>query len=667
MGISNNSPATPGGKSGSRVLPKPYSIERRFRMLEAGTITIVILLISSVLYWNFSVQEHLKSSLQTLHSTLALNREIDLRHDAMSLAFWELYDNEPSGKRSKYDDRVREANELLERYDSIPLSPEEQTEVVHLKSLHRDFLALADRELVRPNRSLADVQQRDAIATLDSRFEASLNWLADLQIQRLEDVNSDVNRFSRWLAVSLLLLAAFALAAMVSFRRIHRSQLWEPLEELRQMVAEVRRGNLNVTAEIPESVELGSFVRAFLEMADELRDSHDLLEQKVIERTASLATAQSELLQAAKLASLGQLVSGVAHEINNPLTSILGFSELALGRPGVEPALRASLQTIRSEAIRLRDVVVNLTGFARRAPHRTEVVDIRKLFGRFVELRNYQLQSNNIWLHVEQPPEAVNVMADPDQLLQVILNLVINAEQAIKSSHDRGEIRLACGIEGERAWLSVRDNGAGMTDEVREHIFDPFYTTKPAGEGTGLGLSISHGIIIQHGGEISVESQAGSGTLIRISLPLAPELPVVSASTPSQHDGKQLTRAGFHALVIDDERDILEMVEQALMKVHCRATLLHGSANIEAALAKGPFDLVICDLKMPDKNGLEVFRLIRAQQPQLAAHFILMTGNFADADRHAKELANVLILAKPFTLAQLREAVELLLARPTAP
>jgi signal transduction histidine kinase len=348
--------------------------------------------------------------------------------------------------------------------------------------------------------------------------------------------------------------------AMVSFRRIHRSQLGEPLEELRQMVAEVRRGNLNVTAEIPESVELGSFVRAFLEMADELRDSHDLLEQKVIERTASLATAQSELLQAAKLASLGQLVSGVAHEINNPLTSILGFSELALSRPGVEPALRASLQTIRSEAIRLRDVVVNLTSFARRAPHRTEVVDIRKLFGRLVELRNYQLQSNNIWLHVEQPPEAVCVTADPDQLLQVILNLVINAEQAIKNCRDRGEIRLSCGSEGATAWLSVRDNGAGMTDEVREHIFDPFYTTKPAGEGTGLGLSISHGIVIQHGGEISVESRAGRGTSIRIALPVAPELPLVSASAFQEHDGEQFARAEFHALVIDDERDILEMV-----------------------------------------------------------------------------------------------------------
>jgi len=666
MGVSNDPRALGGAANGVRVKPKPYSIERRFRLLEAGTITIVILLISSVLYWNFSVQERLETSLQTLHSTLSLNRKIDLTHDSMMLAFWEFYDSEPSGTRSNYEDRVGEASDLLEHYDSIPLSPQEQTEVAHLRSLHRAFLALASRELVRPNRSLADARQRDEIATLDSRFEASLSWLADLQIQRLETVNSEVGRFSRWLAVLLLLLAAFALLAMVSFRRIHRSQLWEPLEELRQMVAEVRRGNLNVSAEIPESVELGSFVRAFLEMADELRDSHDLLEQKVIERTASLATAQSELLQAAKLASLGQLVSGVAHEINNPLTSILGFSELALGRTGVDPALRASLQTIRSEAIRLRDVVVNLTSFARRAPHRTEVLDVRKLFGRLVELRNYQLQSNNIWLHVEQPAEAVRVLADPDQLLQVILNLVINAEQAIKSCRDRGEIRLSCGIEGERAWLSVRDNGAGMTDEVREHIFDPFYTTKAAGEGTGLGLSISHGIIIQHGGEISVESRVGSGTLMRISLPLAPELPAARASTSSQHDGKQPTRAGFHALVIDDERDILEMVEQALMKVHCRATLLHGSANIEAALEKGPFDLVICDLKMPDKNGLEVFRLIRAQQPQLAAHFILMTGNFADADRHAEELANVLILAKPFTLAQLREAVELLLARPTA-
>jgi len=630
-------------------------------MLEAGTISIVILLISSVLYWNFSVQDRLKSSLQTLHSTMDLNREIGLTHESMMLAFWETYDIEPSRTRSDYEERATKASALLERYDFIPLSQQEQAEVAHLRALHRDFIAVASRELERPYRSLADVPRRDEIATLDSRFAAALSWLADLQIQRLEAVNSEVDRFSRWLAILLLLLAVFALVAIISFRRVHRRQLWEPLEELRQMVAEVRRGNLNVSAKIPESVELGSFVRAFLEMADELRESHDLLEEKVIERTASLATAQSELLQSAKLASLGQLVSGVAHEINNPLTSILGFSELSLDRPEIDPALRASLETIRSEAVRLRQVVANLTSFARRAPHRTEVVDIRKLFGRLVELRNYQLQSNNIWLHVEQPPEAVRVTADPDQLLQVILNLAINAEQAIKTCRDRGEIRLSCGSEGAMAWLEVRDNGAGMTDEVREHIFDPFYTTKPTGEGTGLGLSISHGIITQHGGEISVESRVGQGATMRITLPLAPCETAAAPRISSERSGEQPAQTEFHALVIDDEGDILEMVEQALMKVNCRATLLHGSAGIDAALATERFDLVICDLKMPGRNGLEVYRLVRAQQPQLAKHFILMTGNYAEADLHGDELANVSILAKPFTLAQLRELAEQLL------
>jgi signal transduction histidine kinase len=665
MSVPKNPQVVPNGKNGIRVKPKPYSIERRFRLMQAGTITIVILLILSVLYWNFSVQDRLRSSLQTLHSTLALNGEIDASHYKLVLVFWETYNAGPASSRSNYEERVREANGLLERYDSIPLSNQEQEAVVRLRSLHRDFLALTARELDSQNRDADDTRRLGEVGTLSVRIEAALSRLAGLEVQRLEDVNAQVDRFSRWLAILLLLIAAFALLAMVSFRRVHRRRLWEPLEELRQMVGEVRRGNLNVTAEIPESVELASFVRAFLEMAGELRESHDSLEQKVVERTAKLEAAQGELLQSAKLASLGQLVSGVAHEINNPLTSILGFSELSLGRPGMEPSLRGSLQTIRSEAIRLRNVVANLTSFARRAPHRTQVLDLRTVLDRLVDLRNYQLQSNNIWLHVEQPPEAVKVAADPDQLLQAILNLVINAEQAVKSCRERGEIRLCCGREGATAWLSVRDNGAGMTDEVREHIFDPFYTTKPTGEGTGLGLSISHGIITQHGGTISVESRAGHGTVMRITLPIAPEAPAVEPPPSREGIGKKPARKAFRALVIDDERDILEMVEQAVEKLDCRATLLHGSAGVEAALAKERFDLVICDLKMPGKNGLEVYRLIRAQQPQLANHFMLMTGNSADADRHAAELVNVLILAKPFTLARLRESVEQLLPNRT--
>jgi hypothetical protein len=145
MSVPKNPQVVPNGKNGIRVKPKPYSIERRFRLMQAGTITIVILLILSVLYWNFSVQARLRSSLQTLHSTLALNGEIDASHYKLVLVFWETYNAGPASSRSNYEERVREANGLLERYDSIPLSNQEQEAVVRLRSLHRDFLALTAR------------------------------------------------------------------------------------------------------------------------------------------------------------------------------------------------------------------------------------------------------------------------------------------------------------------------------------------------------------------------------------------------------------------------------------------------------------------------------------------------------------------------------------------
>src|SRR5208282_6083248 len=218
---------------------------------------------------------------------------------------------------------------------------------------------------------------------------------------------------------------------------------------------------------------------------------------------ASLEIAQKEVLQSAKLASLGQLVSGVAHEINNPLTSILGFSEIVLGRPGVDPSVLAP----------------------RRAPHRTQRLDLRTVVDRLVDLRDYHLRADNISLHVAKPPDPIWVLADPDQLLQVLLNLLLNSEQAIHESRDRGDIWIDCRAEGGAAHLIVRDDGLGMSSEAREHLFEPFFTTKPPGQGTGLGLSISHGIIQQHKGTILAESAPGQGTTIHIQLPVSGEQP----------------------------------------------------------------------------------------------------------------------------------------------
>jgi CheY-like chemotaxis protein len=247
--------------------------------------------------------------------------------------------------------------------------------------------------------------------------------------------------------------------------------------------------------------------------------------------------------------------------------------------------------------------------------------------------------------------------------MQVLLNLVLNAEQAVKGCRERGDIWIACGDDGQAAWFTVRDNGSGMTPEIRDRIFDPFFTTRPTGQGTGLGLSILYGIIQQHGGTIAVESAVGHGTTIKTRIPLAAKEPVPERPDDSQSATPGTDGVVKHVLVIDDEQGILEMVSDAVVRVKCRATLVLGSAGVKAALEQERFDLVICDLKMPGQNGFEVYRMIREMRTELAARFILMTGNLADTEKYTAELAAVSLLPKPFTLAQLREAVEELLRK----
>ncbi|HYL69572.1 MAG TPA: ATP-binding protein, partial [Candidatus Limnocylindria bacterium] len=282
---------------------------------------------------------------------------------------------------------------------------------------------------------------------------------------------------------------------------------------------------------------------------------------------------------------------------------------------------------------------------------------------RLTDLRDYQLQANNISLHVESPAGAVWVNGNAEQLIQVLLNLVLNAEQAVKGCRERGDIWIACGLDGQAAWFSVRDNGSGIKPEIRDHIFDPFFTTRPTGQGTGLGLSVSYGIIQQHGGTIAVESAVGHGTTVKVTIPLAAKELVAKPPDDSRTAAPRTAGRVKHALVIDDEQGILEMVSDALERVNCRATLALGSAGAKAALEQEQFDLVICDLKMPGQNGIEVYRMIREMRPELAARFILMTGNLVDADKYAAELEAMSLLPKPFTLAQLRETVDGLLRK----
>ncbi len=232
---------------------------------------------------------------------------------------------------------------------------------------------------------------------------------------------------------------------------------------------------------------------------------------------------QSKLLQTEKMAALGQLVSGIAHELNNPLTSIQGYAQILLGRRGAAERA-ADARRISLEAERATRIVKNLLLFSRETKPERRAVNLNEVIERTLSLRSYELKLENIDVELALDPGLPNTLADAAQFQQVVLNLVVNAEQAIALERGedsrRGHIQLRTRrLPGDRIAMEVSDDGPGISPEVVSRIFDPFFTTKPAGVGTGLGLSIVYGIIQEHGGEVSVESHPGQGAVLTVELP----------------------------------------------------------------------------------------------------------------------------------------------------
>src|SRR5712692_1462812 len=568
------------------VKTKPLSIRHRFILLQALTFALAICLLAGALYINLKIRREMEEPLRDLHAALALHAEMGAAQQTVLLSAANAYFHPGEASGEEFRSAARKLPKLLARYSSLQLSPEERRALESIQPLQLRLLEHASLPRFPGSRMPEEISRFREVGEINRQVDLIQYNLAQAHLRRLEATTERLHEYTRKLYLLLGVFGLFATLALLQFRRFRQREMWRPLGELRRMVTGIRRGNLDVRGDVPGSIEFGALVKGFSEMAGELREMRDSLEQKVRERTAELENTQHELAQTVKLSSLGQLISGVAHEINNPLTSILGFSELALTRTQLDPGLRVQLQTIRDEAVRLKNLVASLSTFARRGTQRTARLDLRQALDRLVNLRRYQLGANNIELHFDRPPGPVWVEGDLDLLVQVLFNLVLNSEQAILSCRTRGAIWIGCGVETGRAWATVRDNGAGMSPAVRERIFDPFFTTKPIGQGTNM----------------------------RIVLPVA-DPPKSAGSEPAHREAAALENRdawpGPLALVIDDEPAISQLVGQFLEGRGWRAVILNDSTAVEASLAEQPFALVICDLKMPGMNGLEVLRLLR--------------------------------------------------------
>jgi PAS domain S-box-containing protein len=423
---------------------------------------------------------------------------------------------------------------------------------------------------------------------------------------------------------------------------------------------------------------------------------------------------QTELIQAQKMEATGQLVSGVAHELNNPLASILGFSQLIRRDPSLPEELRHDADLLIEEAARTRRIVQNLLDFARQRPPERHRTAIRGLIDSVVALQSYSLGAGLIEVDVDVPDGLPAVELDRGQLQQVLVNLTHNAIYAIKTGGG-GRIRISASTEGPadvpRVRLTVMDDGPGVEPEHVDRLFEAFFTTKPPSDGTGLGLSVSYGIVAAHGGELRYGPSAwGRGAAFTFDLPVravtpegrpvaasvrsaAPDQHAVpaephaadppatppspgerqpAASSPATELGRQVPRSARgstvrsgalpisrrRVLVLDDEPAIRILLERALRSAGFEPVITASAAEAIERAMDGEYAALLVDHKMPDMSGIDVFRRVVARRPEIARRFVIISGEVVNPTLESFAGSHgVALLAKPFDLDDLERVV----------
>ena len=379
-----------------------------------------------------------------------------------------------------------------------------------------------------------------------------------------------------------------------------------------------------------------------------------------ISRDASERLAREQhLRRVERVAGLGTLIAGVAHELNNPLSSILGLSHLLLLEPRSDEE-RDDLTAIVREAQRMAKIVADLRLVSRDTEERTrrEVVELNDVVRHILKTRAYSLSTRNITVEADLADDFPAILGDRAQLEQVVLNLVVNAEQAMMGADavDRTLI-VRTRVMDAGCSIHVIDTGSGIPADHLERIFDPFFTTKRPGEGTGLGLSLAHTIVTEHHGEIHVDSEVGKGTAFRIDLPRTPigEADIAGDPPPT------VAARNLRVLVVDDEESVRHVVGRVLAR---RGHVVHDAVDGNEALAllrdaRDPYDVIVSDLRMPGMGGDELLARLRERGDEMQHRIVFLTGDTASADAMCLLTnAKIPVLVKPIGIAEVVQVVE---------
>ncbi|MBI2567716.1 MAG: response regulator [Candidatus Schekmanbacteria bacterium] len=361
-----------------------------------------------------------------------------------------------------------------------------------------------------------------------------------------------------------------------------------------------------------------------------------------------LEVAQQHLMHSEKMMAIGRMIAGIAHELNNPLTAILGFSHLLRESKDRRDTTEKCVTRIAQEAERCQKIVQSLLTFARLRPPDRVSLDLNEVIRSAVELRRYELRRSGIELHQELG-ELPALVGDFHQLQQVVFNLLVNAEHAMRAAAGTGHLWLRSRSEEEEGKtvvvVEVEDNGQGIDETALPHVFEPFFTTKPVGEGTGLGLSVSYGIVREHLGTIVASNVPGGGARFAVRVPVAqrPAAPALS----EDNEGQPQASGGHQRILVIDDEDAIGVVLRDMLTLYGYDVEIAETPHdgLRRAL-EGAFELIICDLMMPGLSGKDLYDEVMRLRPQVGSRFLFMTGDVV-ASRNQETLR---ALGRPFVL-----------------
>ncbi|HEV8337829.1 MAG TPA: ATP-binding protein [Candidatus Polarisedimenticolia bacterium] len=370
---------------------------------------------------------------------------------------------------------------------------------------------------------------------------------------------------------------------------------------------------------------------------------------------------QEQLLHSERLSALGQLLSGLAHELNNPLAGVVGFAELAL-RNNTNPRCERDLQRIVSESQRCRKIVTNVLDFARRTKAERRVMDLNELVENVLDLRAYQLKLDNVKVQIDLDKVLPSTVGDYHQIQQVLLNIINNAHQAMQEVPGERTLTLRTRAAEEKIRIEIIDSGPGISPARLSRVFEPFFTTKAPGKGTGLGLSLSQGIVKQHGGQIRVESVPGKGTAFTVELPIREMEEEREAARPKESENS--AEAPHTILVVDDEEVIVDLLHEVLAAVgHKVETARSGEQALDKILATA-YDAVISDLKMPGLDGVRLYEQVCREKPEMAGRFVFSTGDLGSAaTQDFFQKTGCPFLLKPFDMQAIQTTLSQIFSR----